>query len=261
MIKNKKNTTIFIAPVLFFLAWTFFFVSAPVAETPDVEEIIKRSEDTLRGDTSYARLAMTVQTPRWTRSMEMESWSKGTEKSFIVITAPKKDAGITFLRIKSEMWQYVPRIEKVIKIPPSMMLQSWMGSDFTNDDMVRESSMADDYDKKLTGQTASAWSITLIPRPDAPVVWGKIVLEIDKKNYLPAKLQYYDEDMILIREFLYEDVKTINGRPVPMLWKIIPKTEDKQGHTTIIEVRDIWFDRPINESLFSTRSLKQRQAP
>ena len=128
----------------------------------DAEAIVKRMDDLMRGKTSYSKLTMTVVTKRTERKMGMEGWSEGSEKSFIKILYPKKDYGITFLKIDDAMWQYVPKIEKTIKIPPSMMLQSWMGSDFTNDDMVKESSIVEDYDKTILSQDKEAMRFLVV---------------------------------------------------------------------------------------------------
>ena len=203
------------------------------------------------------KIVMIVKTPRTERTIKMESYSIGKEKSFIKITYPKKDAGITFLKVDKQMWQYVPRIEKIIKIPASMMLQGWMGSDFTNDDLVRESSISEDYHSKLINEDDKCYEIELIPKEDAAVVWGKIIMMVDKNIYLPTAVSYYDEDDVLIRVLYYNDVKNFSGKLYPSRWVVEPKTADKSGHQTIMEVDDVVFDQEIDANYFTKRALKR----
>ena len=223
----------------------------------DAEAIVKRMDDLMRGKTSYSKLTMTVVTKRTERKMGMEGWSEGSEKSFIKILYPKKDYGITFLKIDDAMWQYVPKIEKTIKIPPSMMLQSWMGSDFTNDDMVKESSIVEDYDKTILSQDKESWTIEMIPRPDAAVVWGKIVMKVSKAYEMPLEVDYYDEDDILERELFYKDFRKLKDRYYPFLWSMFPKNEEKMGNETRIEVEAMEFDIPVDGAMFTKRALKK----
>lgn len=242
-------------PILTLLFLLVAPAHAPAA--PDAETIITKTEDKLNGDTAFLKITMIVETSRTERTMRMESYSIGKEKSFIKITYPKKDEGITFLKIDEEMWQYVPRIEKIIKIPPSMMLQSWMGSDFTNDDLVKESSISEDYDASLLGESETEYSIELIPHEDAAVVWGRIVMGVHKDFYLPTRVEYYDEDDELIRILRYEDRKQYNDRIYPSRWLVEPKTPDKKDNRTIIEVDEAVFDEKINPAYFTKRALKR----
>jgi outer membrane lipoprotein-sorting protein len=239
---------------------SFYLLSAAVvchAATLTANEIIKKIEDNLNGKTAAMKIVMTVKTRRTERTIKMESYSVGKEKSFIQITYPQKDQGITFLKVDNAMWQYVPRIEKTIKIPASMMLQSWMGSDFTNDDLVRESSISDDYDGKITKEDDKHYEIELIPKEDAAVVWGRIVMTIDRAIYLPTAVSYYDEDGTLIRALHYEAIKKFGEKLYPSRWVVAPRTEDKIGHQTIIEIDDVVFDEEIDASYFTKRALKR----
>ena len=221
------------------------------------DELIKIIEDSLNGKTAAMKIVMTVKTRRTQRTIKMESYSVGKKKSFIKITYPKKDQGITFLKIDNAMWQYVPRIEKTIKIPASMMLQGWMGSDFTNDDLVRESSISDDYYSKIISEDDRYCELELIPKEDAAVVWGKIVMKIDMGVYLPTAVSYYDEEDVLIRVLYYNDIKNFGGRLYPSRWIVDPRTEDKIGHQTILEIDDVVFDEEIDDSYFTKRALKR----
>ncbi|MBU0580568.1 MAG: outer membrane lipoprotein-sorting protein [Candidatus Margulisbacteria bacterium] len=210
----------------------------------------------MRGTTSQGEYEMIVKTKRWKRTMRMNYWSQGTEKSFVLVTYPARDKGTTFLKLKNEMWQYVPKIERTIKIPPSMMMQSWMGSDFTNDDLVKESSIVEDYDGKILSQDNTSWKIELIPKEEAAVAWGKVIVWIDKKTYLPTKEDFYDEEGVLVRIMRFEDVKKSGNRYYPEKMYLEPQTEDKEGNSTTFIVKSIVFDEPIKEGLFSLKSLK-----
>lgn len=223
----------------------------------ETDDIIRKVEDNLNGKTAVMNITMTVKTKRAQRTMKMESYSIGKEKSFIKILYPGKDKGITFLKIDSTMWQYVPRIEKTIKIPASMMLQSWMGSDFTNDDLVRESSISDDYTHKMLKETGSVFRLELRPKEEAAVVWGKIVMEISKEYYLPTKVLYYDEDGMLIRELAYTEVQPFGKRFYPTKWIMDPKEPEKEGRRTTVQIEDAVFDEKVSESYFTKRALKR----
>jgi outer membrane lipoprotein-sorting protein len=221
------------------------------------EEIIKKVENNINGDTANMDVTMIVHTKSSKRTMKMKSISVGKEKSFIKILYPKKDKGITFLKIDHTMWQYVPKIERIIKIPASMMLQSWMGSDFSNDDLVRESSLSKDYYTKILNEDDKSYTLELLPKEDATVVWGKLIMQVSKKYYLPIVVKYYDEDNLLIRILNYKDVKQFDKRFYPTFWEMLPQTEDKKGHKTIMQINTAQFDEKIKDSYFSKNALKR----
>ena len=164
----------------------------------DIKEIIRKSDEKFRGTSSEGEMTMIIERPTWSREVTMKSWSLGNEYSLIYITAPAKEKGQVFLKREKEMWNWVPNIERIIKIPPSMMMQSWMGSDFTNDDLVRESSIVHDYTHNLLGEEIidgyNCYKVELIPLDDAPVVWGKVIIWVSKEEYYWLKSEYYDED-------------------------------------------------------------------
>ena len=228
-----------------------------LVQAQDAEDIIRRVVDNLNGKTAVMEISMVVKTRRAERTMKMKSYSVGQEKSFIKVLYPKKDEGITFLKIDNSMWQYVPRIEKTIKIPASMMMQSWMGSDFSNDDLVKESSLNEDYSHKLIAETESEYKLELHPKVDAAVVWGMILMAVSKEYYLPTTVSYFDEDGVLVRELVYTDVKPYGERFYPSLWIMTPKTEEKKGHETRISVSKAVFDGVVDEGYFSKRALKR----
>lgn len=221
------------------------------------DEIIARAENLMRGQTAYGEMAMVVKTARWQRTIKMTSWSEGTKRSFIKITAPVRDQGITFLKLDKEMWQYVPKVERTIKIPPSMMMQSWMGSDFTNDDLVKESSLVEDYTSTIVSENAASYWLELLPRPEAPVTWGKLLYQVDKKSFLPERVEFYDEDGILINILVYSAVRQFNDRLFPTKWEMLPQEEEKEGHSTTIIVHKMIFNEPVPGDIFSLRALKK----
>lgn len=233
------------------------FAADVLVDAAEINAIIKKVEDNLNGKTAVMKLSMTVKTKRAERTMKMKSWSIGSKKSFIKILYPGKDKGITFLKLDSSMWQYVPRIEKTIKIPASMMLQSWMGSDFSNDDLVRESSISEDYTKKLLEETDSEYRVELLPKEDAAVVWGKIIMAVSKRYFLPTTIQYFDEDDVLIRELSYTDVQQFDDRFYPTRWKVTPMEPEKSSHETVIQVSEAVFDSEVDASYFTKRALKR----
>jgi outer membrane lipoprotein-sorting protein len=230
-----------------------------VAFSQDPAEIIRRSENAIKGETSRGTFIMTVVTPSYTRRLEMESWWVGNTKALIVVTSPKKEAGNKTLRIGNEMWSYLRNTETTIKIPPSMMLQSWNGSDFTNDDLVRESDLTEDYGQTLLGpediEGARCWKIRLVPHPDVPVVWGRIDYWVRQSDYLPARQEYFDERGTLVRTMEFSDFRTMGGRKIPAKWVMINNA--KEGHRTEFGIREVAFDVPISDRIFSLRELER----
>ena len=232
----------------------------------DAEEVVNRAEAAMRGDRTYCKCEMTVSSPRLAsdRKVVFESWTDGPGKrSFIRIHEPAKDSGAGFLKLHPNLWMYVPRVERTIRVPPSMMLQSWMGSDFSNDDLVRESSEVADYDHVLLGidpgSQASggrrSYVVEYRPHEDAPVVWGRIVAWLDSELWTPLFQEFYDEEGEKIREMRFSDVREVDGRNVPHRWALTPL--DKPGHKTDVVVHEIRYDLDIDESVFTTRNLKR----
>ncbi len=221
----------------------------------EAEAIIRKLDENLRGQNVYMKMRMSVTTRLHERTVALESWSQGSKKSFVRITYPPMERGITFLSLEGQMWQYVPKIERIIKIPPSMMLQNWMGSDITNDDMVRQSSLIDDYHATLLSKEGNIATIELIPKPDAAVVWGKIVTRIDTTHYTGIEDRFYDETGLLIRTFHYEDVKQFGRYYLPTLWRVQP-AEHPENHTTIT-LETVIYDQPISDAYFTKSALRR----
>ncbi len=226
-------------------------------EAQDAKEIIARADAKSRGSYLEQELRMTITRPEWERALTMKSWSKGTEYSLVLITAPAKEKGQVFLKRKKEMWNWIPAIERLIKIPPSMMMQSWMGSDFTNDDLVKESSIVHDYTQSLMGNEtidgATCWRIELVPKPDAPVVWGKVISWVDK-NYNQRKLEYYDEEGDLVNTMYLSKIKQMNDREIPTRMEMVPAGE--KNKRTVVEVLSAIYEKSIPDSYFSIQNMK-----
>ncbi|MBU1298531.1 MAG: outer membrane lipoprotein-sorting protein [Bacteroidetes bacterium] len=235
------------------------FLIASYSFSQTAEDIIRKSEESIKGKTSQGTFIMRVITPNYTRELKMDSWWVGNEKALIVIKSPKKEAGNKTLKIKNEMWIYLKNTQTTIKIPPSMMLQSWNGSDFTNDDLVRESNLIDDYSQKIAGEeileNEKCWKIELIPKPDAPVVWGKLYYWVRQTDYLPAKVDFYDEKGKLMRTLAYSDFKIMGGRKMPAKWTVINRT--KEGNRTEFDIIDVKFDIKISDKIFSFQELER----
>ncbi len=235
-------------------------VAAQTVDTLSAKEIVRRADELLRGKTMQGKYRMTIMRPDWQRSTEFAFWSEGTEKSFIRILSPPKDRGVAFLKIGRQMWQYIPRINRVIKIPPSMMLESWMGSDFTNDDLVKESSIVEDYTHRLLGREKlggdEAYKIELTPKPDAPVTWARVVEWIRVSDLIPLRAEYFNERGEHIRTLRFADVKEMGGRRLPARMELIEET--KPGHKTVLLLEEAVFDRPIPSSIFSQENLRRR---
>lgn len=234
-------------------------IIASVSHAQDIKEIIKQADEKFRGNSSIGEMTMIIERPSWSRTVSMKNWTLGNEYSIIYITAPAKEKGQVFLKRKKEMWNWVPNIERMIKIPPSMMMQSWMGSDFTNDDLVRESSLVKDYTHKIIGEESIdgfvCYKAELIPFDDAPVVWGKVIMWISKKEYHWLKAEFYDEDGYLVNTEILTDVKKMDDRIMPTRLEMIPA--DDEGHKTILIFDKIDFDVKINESFFSQQNMKR----
>ena len=201
-------------------------------------------------------MAMTVVTGHWTRELRLEAWSQGREKSLFRILSPRKEKGTATLKSGRQMWNYLPKVDRVIKVPSSMMAGSWMGSHFTNDDLVKESRMADDYDFEF-GEAAADGEIAIVcrPKPEAPVVWGKVVVRVRGADGMPLAVEYFDEDMEPARTMSFGDYREVGKRLIPLSMRIVPAHEP-QEHTEV-RYEQIEFDRPLAEDLFSLRGLRE----
>lgn len=236
----------------------FFGAVFSFAETDiDINEIVRKIDQLYRSSTSFADFEMEIITPHWKRTLKMDSWSEGTDKTFIRIREPKKEKGLATLRVENEMWNYLPKTNKVIKIPPSMMMSSWMGSDFTNDDLVKEFSLFEDYSYEFIepeGASEELYYVNCIPREDLPIVWGNIVIAARKADYIPIWQKYYDEKGNLMRVWTFSEITTFGDRKIPAVMEMVP--QNKENHKTVIRYISLEFDKPLDPEIFSLRNLR-----
>jgi len=261
-----RRVHLFLVPLLLLLASSVIPVpageaasSGVEAEAARVKEILNHVDRLWRGSTSEGTVEMEVVTAHWTRTLRMKVYTEGMGRSLVRITYPAKEEGVATLKVDNNIWNYLPKINRVTKVPASMMLGSWMGSHFTNDDLVKESQYVRDYDTKITfegerdGQ--KVLELTLHPKPEAPVVWGKIVSIIRAEDYIPLKMTYFDEDGEAVRELSFGEIKEMGGRTIPTVLTMRPL--DKPKEYTRLTYLEITFDVDLNPDLFSLRTLQQ----
>lgn len=245
--------------ILFALLLLPLFQASTYPEELTAKDIIEKVEQIMRGDSAHCIMEMTIVNPRWTRTLRMESWESGRKRTLVRILSPKKEEGIGSLKIDFQMWNYLPRVERVIKIPPSMMMSSWMGSDFTNDDLVKESSIVEDYTHELTAIVdlagAEAYRVEAMPKPDAPVVWGKLVFFVRVGDFVPLRQEYFSESGELVRRLAFSGIRKVGSRLLPTRWEMVPL--NKEGKKTVVKLVDIEFDIPLEDDIFTLRNLKK----
>ena len=236
-----------------------FTCLATLALAQSATDIIKKADEKMRGNTSQAELIIKTTRPTWSREMKVRTWIKGTQFALLLIQSPPKDKGVVFLKRKKEVWNWMPVLERIIKLPPSMMTNSWMGTDFTNDDLVKETSVVEDYTARLLGDTVidnkACYMLELIPKPNTAVVWGKLLVSIDKKDYLELYTEFFDEEGRLINIMKGNDIRMMDGRLIPTHFVMIPA--DKKNNKTEIFYTSILFNRNIDDDFFSIERIKQ----
>jgi len=223
----------------------------------DAMSILKKSEAYLRGAQSTAEMSITTVRPSWERTMTAKLWNKGTEMSCILITGPKRDAGTVFMKNGEDIWNFVPAIKKLIALPAALV-QNWMGTDISNDALINASSLTVDYTPSVIGSKVvsgqDCWVLELLPKLDAPVVWGKVIAFIDKATYVQLGGEFYDEDNFLITEMQASELTQFDGRKLPKIIKMIP-SEDTESYT-IIRYVSVDFTTPIPDSFFTKSNIK-----
>lgn len=231
-------------------------------EGQTAREIVDRVDRLLRGRSSSGTVRMEIVTQNWERSMRMRIWSLGTEYSLIRILSPRRDEGTATLKSGNQIWNYLPRVDRTIRIPPSLMGGAWMGSHFTNDDLVKESRIIDDYDIEITfdgrRNGALVWEFTLTPKPEAAVVWGAIVEEVRQEDLMPVWVHYYDDDGEVARTATFGNYRMMDSRLVPAEMVMVPA--DKPAESTTIIYEDLAFDIDLSEEFFSLRNLRSLRA-
>jgi len=242
--------------VLLFVICSSFGLSAQQISATD---IIRKADEKFNGEkSSMMVMTMTIVRPTWKRSVEFKNWSLGREFALTLITAPAKDLGQTFLKRGNEMWNWNPSINRLIKLPPSMMSQGWMGSDYTNDDILKESSVVNDYTHEIIGEEAildrSCYKIKMTAKEDAAVIWGHQIRWIDKKDFLVLKAELFDEDGVLVRTETGSEIRTMDGRIIPTRLELIPAEEP--GNKTLVDIMEVKFNIAVQENFFSQQNMK-----
>ncbi len=237
----------------------FLWLGLPAQIELTAEDIIRQADEKTRGQSSVGALTMRIIRPKWEREVGIKTWTKGDDYSLILITSPVREKGTAFLKREKELWNWQPTIDRVIKLPPSMMMQSWMGSDFTNDDLVKESSILEDYTHEILGKDMieeyECYQLQLTPKEDAPVVWGKILLWIDVQEFMQLKTEFYDEDDYLVNTMLGQEIKMMDDRLLPSQLVVIPA--DEPENRTVVIYDSLKFNQSIKESIFSVQQMKR----
>ena len=251
--KKKRNT------ILFLFMGLIAVVSHGQADTPqklDAQELIRRVETQYMGKTSRATMRMNIITDAWTRELTMEAWSEGRDKFLAKILSPKKEQGTATLKIGDEMWNFLPKIDRLMKIPSSLMGDRWMGSHLTNDDLIKENKIDELYTFEVEKIEDSIATIICTPKPDAPIVWDRVIYRVDLTKTVPVSVDYYDEDGELVRTSTFDMVEEISGRWIPKRMRIQPVEEPDE--MTELTYEELEFDVTLPENLFSVRSLRRR---
>jgi hypothetical protein len=221
-------------------------------------DIVDQVDRMMRGSSSRGTVTMEIVTAHWQRAMEMRVWSLGTQYALIRILAPAKDAGTATLKAGNEIWNYLPRVDRTIKLPSSLMGAAWMGSHFTNDDLVKESRIIDDYDIAIGYEGArdgvAVWEFVLTPKPEAAVVWGRIEEQVRQTDLMPTWARYYDERGRLARDITFSDYRRLGGRLVPAVMTVVPT--DKPDERTVLRYTDLAFDVGLDPGFFSLQRLR-----
>ena len=226
---------------------------------PTIEEILRTADDLFRKEHSIVTMEMTVKTARYERNMKMKAVALGTEKTMVTILEPAKESGTVTLKVDNNIWNYLPKVDRVMKVPAGMMGGSWMGSHVSNDDLVRENRFSEDFDAKFLhvptdGNPERIYEIEMVPKEDTAVVWGKIVSR-SREDLLPLDVKYYDEDGTLKRIDKFEDVKEFGGVMLPTKFSVLP--QDKEGEYTVMTYTSVDFTTPVSADMFSLQALRK----
>lgn len=222
-------------------------------------EIIEKADAKVRGKTNQSVMEMVIVRPTWKRNISLKGWANGMDYSMTYITAPARDKGQVFMKRQTEMWNWMPTIGRMIKIPASMMSQGWMGSDYTNDDILKESSIVKDYHHSLAAEEKvegfDCYKIQMLPKEEAAVIWSKVYKWITKDEFIQIKSEYFDEDDDLVKSDFGYDFKKMDGRLIPSRIEIVPAGEE--GKKTVLYIKEIKFDMELKESFFSQQNMKR----
>jgi len=261
MIGRKKHWLPFLSFIVLISICPSVLGSEPLIDKktglPIIPNVLNYLDDLFRSSSSISVIRLVVTKPRATRTLEMKAWTRGTEEALIVIEKPARDAGTATLKVGDNLWNFLPKISRTIRIPPSMMLSSWMGSDFTNDDLVRESSLLKDFTATLKGRSKDpdGWIIELRAKEGLVGLWEKIDYTMTTDATLPLRAKYYDRKGRLARTMDFKDVKVFDGRRIPSHMVLTP--EDKKEQKTEMIYVSIDFDADVPESTFSLSQLEK----
>ena len=222
-------------------------------------QIIQKADEKVRGKTNQSVMEMEIVRPTWKRNISMKSWANGLDYSMTYITEPARDKGQVFMKRETEMWNWMPSIGRMIKVPASMMSQGWMGSDYTNDDILKESSIVRDYNHSIDKEEAiegfTCYKIQMIPKEEAAVIWAKVYKWITKDEFIQIRSEYYDEDDDLVKSDFGYDFKIMDGRLIPSRIEIVPA--DGEGKKTVILLNEVQFDVELPTTYFSQQNMKR----
>jgi outer membrane lipoprotein-sorting protein len=223
---------------------------------PDVPALLHHLDDLYRSSSSIARIEITVVNPRSTRSMRLKAWTRGEEEVLVLVEAPAREQGSATLRVGQNLWNWLPRISRTIRVPPAMMLSSWMGTDFTNDDLVKESSLLRDFDARVERRSESppGWWLRLEAKPGAVGRWARIDLLVTDER-LPVEERHYDRKGRLARTMTFDEVRTLGGRRLPARMVLVPT--DAEGQRTEMRYLDVAFDVKLPDETFSLSRLER----
>ena len=233
--------------------------SAAQDTVPEAQALLEQFDEMYRSTGTAARIEIKVERPKKVRTMQMRSWSQGEDKALVVIDAPARDAGTATLRVGSNLWNYLPKISRTIRVPPALMMGAWMGSDLTNDDLVRESSYAHDYEiaRISPSEEPPGWQVDLAAKPEVPGLWERVEVVFERTERLPVLARYYDRKGRLSRTMQLEEIKKMGGRLIPT--RIVISPEREEGRRTVMTYLHVEFDVELDESLFSLAQLERKR--
>ena len=243
--------------ILFWLFVAVCILLCGTVHAVEVETLVSDAVNYYRGNASFSVVDMTIHRPGWERTLTIKAWTRGQKDSLFTIIAPPKDNGNGTLKRGKEMWIFNPRVNRVIKLPPSMMSQSWMGSDFSNNDLAKSDSIIDDYSHTVTGTEVhdgkKVFVITSMPKPGAPVVWGMQKLRI-REDLIFLSQEFYDEDLLLVKAMTGTEIQMIGGKLFPRVWKM--QKADREDEYTMLQYSELVFKENLPGNLFTLSSLK-----
>ena len=244
--------------LVFLIIITIFIPAFQPVKAQDPAELVKAAVDYYRGNASIATVDMIIHRPRWERTMTIKAWTKGQKDSLFTILAPPKDKGNGTLKRDREMWTFNPKVNRVIKLPPSMMSQRWMGSDFSNNDLAKSDSILEDYTHELIGtethEGKKVFVIKSLPKPDAPVVWGMQKLKV-REDFILLAEEFYDEDMKLVKAMTGSEIQMLGGKLFPKQWTM--HKADRKDEYTLLDYKALEFKEDLSNRLFTLAALRK----